>query len=172
MTVDEFVVRHFRGRTLFHFTDTRNLPSIRIHGLLSRRELKERGVGIEAPGGNQWSHDADDRAGLDQFIHLCFFDDHPMDYVAKQAGHIRNSKFLGIHTNILNAPGVKMSLDVSNKAGVEVVDLLEGLSQMDTEVVFKSTDWKDPKIKERLKSAKKYEILVPKAIPRNLIGGL
>ena len=43
-----------RGDYFFHFTDTRNLPLIKQHGLLSMRRLKQEGIST-IPGGNQWS---------------------------------------------------------------------------------------------------------------------
>ncbi len=45
---------------LYHFTDTRNLPLIQqLGGLLPMAELVRRKMQIPAPGGNQWSRDAD-----------------------------------------------------------------------------------------------------------------
>ena len=53
--------------TLYHFTDRRNLKLIReLGGIYSLSRLNEMGVRIPAPGGNQWSHDADVAKGLDQ----------------------------------------------------------------------------------------------------------
>ena len=75
------------GWVFYHFTDTRNLPSIRAHGLLSMRELRQRGI-VVTPGGNDWSLDADQRSGMDGYVHLCFFKGHPMEWLATQDGRI------------------------------------------------------------------------------------
>jgi hypothetical protein len=58
---------------LYHFTDRRNLASIReLGGVYSLVKLNKMGVQIAAPSGNDWSHEADACKGLDQFVHLCF----------------------------------------------------------------------------------------------------
>jgi hypothetical protein len=53
---------------LYHFTDRRNLPNIReLKGLYSLAKLKEMQVAIPNPGGNKWSHDADQSKGMDHY---------------------------------------------------------------------------------------------------------
>ncbi|MBA3243069.1 MAG: DUF4433 domain-containing protein [Acidobacteria bacterium] len=80
MTFDEFMkVVQAKGSHhsyFYHFTDTRNLASIAKYGLLSLRQLSDRGIKVAAPGGNEWSHDADRHKGLDDHVHLCFMDEH------------------------------------------------------------------------------------------------
>ncbi len=76
MDLDDFLAQHVstspQQRHYLHFTDEANLASIRKHGLLSMRQLKQRGIEIPAPGGNQWSQDADAASGMDAYVHLCF----------------------------------------------------------------------------------------------------
>ena len=80
---------------LYHFTDRRNLGSIRKHGgLYCLAELVRLGIKVPAPGGNDWSHAEDKRRGLDGFVHLCFRENQPMEYRAKQEGRIGDSFFL------------------------------------------------------------------------------
>ena len=43
---------------------------------------------------------------------------------------------------------------------------------IDFEVLYTRTDWRDPEIQRRLHQAEKYEILVPKKIPLDLIRNL
>ena len=82
---------------LFHFTDRRNVPMIRdMGGIYPYAELKRRGVQIPAPGGNEWSHDEDGRRGLDEYVHLCFRPNHPMEFAARSEGRIQDSIFLEI----------------------------------------------------------------------------
>lgn len=152
-----------RNRVFYHFTDTRNLPSIRQHGLLSMRELRERMI-IMAPGGNDWSLDADRRSGMDQFVHLCFFEDHPMEYLAKKEGRIERSRFLRIDPCVLTMEGVLISKEVSNKAGAIPRPADEMIGELDLEVIYTRTDWKDAKIQARLRAARKCELLVPRRI--------
>lgn len=157
------------NRHLFHFTDVRNLPSIGQHGLLSLRELRRRGFVIEAPGGNQWSHDADTRLQLDRYVHLCFFDQHPMEYRAREDGRIGDSVFLRVLPQVLEQGGVLFCDDVSNKAGAIVRPLEEIDDHLDHEVIYSRTDWKRPEIRERLNAARKCEILIPDHVPVALL---
>lgn len=172
MTPEEFINEYLGNKFLYHFTDTRNVPSIRQLGLLSARESVARGIQIAASGGNQWSQDADRRSGMDAYVHLSFINDHPMEYLAKQSGQIQQSIYLQISPQILYSEGVLFSPGVANKSGVKPLSLREACEVMDFEVLFKRTEWKNPIIQERRKQAKKYELLVPKEVPLNLILGI
>jgi hypothetical protein len=104
---------------LFHFTDRRNLPMIReLGGLYPYAELRRRGIEIPAPGGNEWSHDADGMQGLDGYVHLCFRSTHPMEFIARAEGRIHDSIFLSVHPDVLQWEGVRFTPDVSNKSRV------------------------------------------------------
>ncbi|WP_404416594.1 DarT ssDNA thymidine ADP-ribosyltransferase family protein [Brevundimonas vesicularis] len=149
----------------YHFTDDRNLPSIREHGLLSMARLRQSGVIVAAPGGNEWSSEADRRSGMDQYVHLSFLDSHPMEYLAKQEGRIIQSKLLKIRPDIIHMDGVRVSLEVSNKAGVVIKPAADALDDIDLEVIYTRTNWKDEAIQKRLKAARLREILVPDHVP-------
>ncbi len=93
---DPFV--QYSVTSFYHFTDQKNAASIRERGgLYSLAALREMGIEIPAPGGNDWSHDADAMKGLDQYVHLCFRPNHPMEYVARQDGRITDPVYLQIH---------------------------------------------------------------------------
>ena len=155
---------------LYHFTDRRNLPLIReMGGLYPLSELIKRQVAVPAPGGNQWSRDADDLKGMGNYVHLCFRNNHPMEFLARQDGRITDTIFLQIHPSVMQIPGVRFTQDVSNKAGVESVPINEAGQLIDFPVLYTRTDWSDPEIQQRLKQAEKYEVLVPACIPINLI---
>jgi hypothetical protein len=157
-------------RMLFHFTDRGNLPSIReLGGLYSLAKLREKGVKIMAPGGNDWSHEADEARGLDKYVHLCFRSNHPMEWVARQEKRITDSIFLQIHPEVLYYDGVGFTDDVSNKAGVQMHSIKEARGFIDFEVLFTRTNWRDPAVKTRLDQAEKCEVLVPNHIPLDLI---
>lgn len=172
MTAERFLAR-YEVRCFYHFTDTRNLDSIRkAKGLLSSAELNRRKIQVPAPGGNDWSHEADERVGVDEYVHLCLFSEHPMEYRAKQEGRILESRFLEINFNVLTFDGIRFTPDVSNKRGVELLTLSEACSTLDFEVIYDRTDWRDPEIKQRRLAAKKYELLIPKCVPLELISGV
>ena len=157
---------------IWHFTDKSNIvPIVKNNGLHSLGELQRKGIAIPAPGGNQWSHDADALKGVQEYVHLAFLDDHPMLYAAKQDGRIKEPVWLKINSSILLAPGVKFTKEVSNKAGVQLLTPEEAAQQIDFEVLFTYMDWKDPEVQARRRLALKSEILVPRHIPLNMILG-
>ena len=154
----------------YHFTDIRNVPLIiESGGLLSMIELRKRGIKVPAPGGNEWSQEADGKAGLDHYVHLCFHRNHPMEFVAREEKRIEQSIFLEIHRDILLVEGVRYSPGVSNKAGMSLHTLEEARGLIDFEVLYTRTDWHVPEIQSRLQSAQKAELLVPKHIPLRYI---
>lgn len=154
---------------LFHFTDTRNLPSIRQSGLLSWAELVRRGIVPEAPGGNDLSHRLDVRKGTADDVHLCLFDDHGMLANARDDGRISESVFLHIDPAVLMAEGVRFTDD--NAAGNDTVvrPLTEIDEFIDHQVVYGWTDWKDADVQAIKQRMKRFEILVPVGIAPNLI---
>jgi ssDNA thymidine ADP-ribosyltransferase, DarT len=162
------ILKKVRGHSFYHFTDTRNLDSIREHGLLSMRELRHRGI-IPITGGNEWSLDADARCGMDAYVHLCFLRQHGMEWRARQDGRIAQSRFLRISPEVLRLPGVLITDEVSNKAGVIPKPADEMIPKLDYEVMYTRTDWKNPAIRARRDKAKLYEILVPSNVPTDYI---
>lgn len=159
-------------RYLYHFTDSSNVSSIAKYGLLSKRRALEKGVEIAVYGGNKWSHDQDARKGLDRFVNLCFTTNHPMLYVARNAGRIKDPKYLVIDPKVVEREGVMIALGVANAKETEILNLEEGVKKMDTEVLYTWTNWKNPEIRERRKVVEKYELLVPNTVPRSLILGI
>jgi hypothetical protein len=156
--------------SLFHFTDRRNLPTIRqLGGLYPLAVLREMKVDVPAPGGNQWSWDADEMKGMDKYVHLCFRATHPMEFRAREEGRIVDSIFLAVHPDILTWDGVRFSPDVSNKSGVPHYPVQEALDLIDFDVLYTRTDWRDPSVQQRLQQAEKCEILVPGLIPLEMI---
>jgi hypothetical protein len=94
-----------------------------------------------------------------------------MHYRATQEGRIVTSTFLKVDPTVILADGVRISLDVSNKSGVEILPAREALDKIDQEVIYSRTQWKDPAIQARLRIAEKYELLIPTSIaPEFLIG--
>ena len=74
-------------RFLYHFTDRRNIPSIKKHGgLLSWYYCHTHGISIPCQGGDYDSRELDKKYGLEDYVRLSFCDDHPMAYRLKQSG--------------------------------------------------------------------------------------
>jgi len=155
---------------LYHFTDRRNLDLIReLGGLYPLAELRRKGITVPAPGGNEWSWDADGIKGFDEYVHLCFRATHPMEFIARQEGRIVDSIFLNVHPEVLQWEGVLFTPDVSNKRGVQAYPIRDAAEMIDYEVLYTRTDWKDANIRQRLLQAEKCEVLVPRSIPLEMI---
>jgi hypothetical protein len=148
---------------LYHFTCKRNLPLIKkLDGLYSTAKLKEMLIEFY-PGGNQWSLDADEMSGMDQYVHLCFATGHPMEKGATDDGRIESLIYLRIDRLILYEPGVRFSAGVSNKSGMSIFTVDEARDQelIDYDVLYKYMPWNDPEVQARRQAAEKCEILVP-----------
>lgn len=75
-------------RYLYHFTDRRNLDSIRRNGgLYSWYYCENHNIDIPYPGGGEQSRSLDRWHGLQDYVRLSFCDDHPMAYRLKLDGY-------------------------------------------------------------------------------------
>ena len=172
MDKSAFIAR-FKISCFYHFTDQRNLPSIRSAGaILSLNALQKRGITPPAPGGNQWSHDADALFGLDDYVCLCLMNWHPMEHAARQQQRVDKTTFLRINPNIIMSDGVRFAPGVSNKSGIPILTFEQAIESMDFAAVYDNLDWKDPEVKARRIAASKYEILIPSAVAISQIEGL
>jgi hypothetical protein len=163
--LEEFITKTLKGRYLFHFTDGRNLPSIKKYGILSSATSEKEKVKVIARGGDAMSLNSAKRLGLDGYVSLSMTDNHPMSYVAERAKRIRDVTYLSIRPEILRVEGTKACLVVANTNGAEILGLEEALERMDLEVLYGWTDWKNPEVKARRQAVRKYEILVPDRVP-------
>lgn len=74
-------------RYLYHFTDKRNIPSIKRHGgLFSWHYCKKNNITISCQGGDYDSQELDKKYGLEDYVRLSFCNDHPMAYRLKLSG--------------------------------------------------------------------------------------
>jgi hypothetical protein len=178
MDLDHFVGRIVKLSTqhqrFYHFTDKKNLPLIREHGLLSTSQLRARDLYDDViTGGDANSLESDRLKGTDQFVCLCLTDSHPMEYVARTGDRKLNPIYLEIDPEVIRLPGAMVTSAPSNQNGVERMEPTVGLDELDLPVVYTWLKWKDAKIMDRLKIARKYEILIPTSIePRYILKGL
>lgn len=81
------VLRENNVRVFYHFTDRKNLKSIKeLGGLYSWYYLKTHNISIPNQGGNSFSQSRDQRFGLQDYVRLSFCEDHPMAYRKRQEG--------------------------------------------------------------------------------------
>lgn len=130
------------------------------------RNARAMGVQVPAPGGNQLSLDEDRRTGMDGYVHLCMTTSHPMAYVARQDGRIKDIVWIKVNPHVIKLPGVMLTDVVSNSAACKPFPATE-IDRLDLEVLYTRTDWRDPAVHARLKLAEKYEVLVPNHIHLN-----
>jgi len=93
---------------LYHFTDSRNINSIKKFGLLSWPLIDS--YGIEAiKGSNPLSREIDKRKGFEEYVRLALKQYHPMLNYCLRDGRIESAIWLTIDEGVLNMPGVYYS---------------------------------------------------------------
>lgn len=171
MPVQAFIDRVRRSRqqqAFYHFTDTRNLPSIRLHGLLSHAELIRRGLN-HVPGGNALSHELDQMHGTDDHVHLCFRANHGMRGQILAEGRIAQACWVRIDPAIILLPEVSVTLDNAAMNGVEPQPLIHALPLLDQQILYDYSDWNDPVMRQRLTASERCELLIPNNVPTRYI---
>jgi hypothetical protein len=169
MDLETFLANHVRTSTqqrrFFHFTDRKNLASIRSHGLLSARELRRLNLFQQvAAGGDANSLASDMAKGIDDYVCLCFTTSHPMQYICRTQRGL-DPVYLHVSPEVIKLPGVMITNAPSNQTGIVPQQASAALDTLDLGVLYKRTDWNNPTVQERLQTAEKYEILVPKRVP-------
>lgn len=167
-----YIKRSVQHRTLYHFTDESNFPSIDARGLLSKETMRQEGWWPHATGGNELSRQLDTKCGIDPYVSLCMTINHRMKYLAQRDGRLPNPRYLKISPNVLTIPGTRIAFGIANSNGVDILPVAEAIDRLDIEVLYTRTDWSDPEVQSRLQEAEKFEVLVPNAVPRKMIVGI
>lgn len=160
----------YRPKCFYHFTDTRNMDSILANdGILSLSEMRVQGVKHPVPSSSESSRVNDSRKGMDRYVHLCFVNENPMEFRAREDGRIIKSVFLQISPAILDVDGILLTAAFANTTGITPVSLDEALNDpnFDFDILYgpngKRKDW------GRYNIAWRYELLVPCRIPLSYI---
>lgn len=167
-----YIKKSGQHRTLYHFTDETNFPSIAAKGLLSKEQMRNEGWWPHATGGNELSRQLDTARGIDPYVSLCMTRNHRMKYLAQRDGRLPNPRYLAISPDVLKIDGTRIAFGVANSTSVDILPVPEAIERLDLQVLYTRTDWSDPEIQARLQTAEKLEVLVPRSIPRNLIVGV
>ena len=97
-------------KSLYHFTDRKNLESIiKYGGLYSWMDCVEQGITIPKPGGDIQSRELDARKGLEYYVRTSFTRNHPMMYQAKNEGRIDDPVILEIDTEVITWRNTRFS---------------------------------------------------------------
>jgi hypothetical protein len=155
----------FNKYLVYHFTDKRNISEIKKQGGILPRSIIQNAY---IPGGNRQSVDMDNNKGMQNYVHLCFLDDHPMEFIARDQGRI-DPIWLKISTDVLDIPGVLYCAGVSNAIDAIYLNAKQAIKIMDFDHLFNYYDFSIENNMELHNQAKKYEILIPTKIPLNYI---
>tara|TARA_Y100000296_G_scaffold32697_1_gene37837 strand:+ start:1034 stop:1555 length:522 start_codon:yes stop_codon:yes gene_type:complete len=158
-------------RRLFHFTDSRNIPSIAGNGLLTTAELRDRGIDT-VTGGDADSLGIDKHKGLDQFVRLSFCRTHPMSHIAQERGSIETVRILTISPDVLLRDGVRIADQVATANEAVIGEPDEMIPKMDLLATYQYLDWKVAENYQRRNAAEKWEALIPGTIEIKDIFGL
>ncbi|WP_151899697.1 DarT ssDNA thymidine ADP-ribosyltransferase family protein [Sulfurimonas hydrogeniphila] len=165
-------LQNYGIKSIWHFTDLSNLESIKKHGVLSLRNIIHNRIDVACYGANELSHNLDISKGLDQFVHLSFIKEHPMQHVKTQNGDIPNPVWLKIDASVLFRNRSIFSDRIANKTGAKIYGDINDLSKyIDLDVLWSRTDWRDPQIQQRRKNAKYGEIMIQDKIDiKDIVG--
>jgi hypothetical protein len=156
---------------LYHFTDVRNLPSIKdLDGIHATARLNEMGVKFYS-GGNELSLQLDRQSEMDQFVHLCFDLRHPMESYIKTRDSEAQVLYLKIDRAILYQDGVRFSTGVANALGAQTFTIEEAQqgNMIDYQVLYTYMPWSDPQVQSRRHAAELCEILVPNYVSMKFV---
>jgi len=145
--------RKYNITSLWHFSDASNLESILKYGLLSLNALAYNNIEPNYSS-SYGSRVKDKKEGFSKYVRLSFVKYHPMYYVAKKEGRIKNPIWIEIDLSVLKKRGVKVSDKIAFSEDANIFSPYK---------IFYNIDFDDlvyGDFEER-KEAGKAEILVP-----------
>lgn len=162
---DFFKIYEFFKRNnlrLYHFTDRKNIESIRkCGGLYSNAELRIRGIKPHYASSDE-SRMNDKRAGLDNYVRLSFVPNHPMLHTALISGRITDPVVIEINPSIALMPNAKYSDRNALKRGARISGDFSNLLNIKTNLFKEGVSYFDLSLDD--KSFFQAEVLVEKRI--------
>ncbi len=167
----ENILREYNIESLYHFTDSSNIASIKEHGgLYSWWTANEKGIFIPKSGGDDLSKSLDERYNLEDYVRLSFTQNHPMMYVAQKNGCILNPIILKIDPQIIFWKDTIFSDMNATKNNHSHGKEFNDFKRIKFDVVTKQSQFDIPEIDKPYYQA---EVMVRKFIPICFIlGGL
>ena len=159
------IIKQKNIKALYHFTDSRNIPSIKSSGnILSQKEITRNNLNVVYASSTE-SRAKDASQGLSDFVRLSFVKSHPMMHTAMTAYGIK-PKNLEINPLVILLPDVLISDQNALARGVKI-----GASATDlANVHFDLFASNYLSLKDTMsKSYYQAEILVPKKIGIEMI---
>ena len=160
------IIKHKGIKALYHFTDSRNIPSIKSHGnILSQNEIQRKKLNVVYASSID-SRTKDTSQGLGDFVRLSFVKSHPMMHTAMTCGRILKPNILEINPLVLLLPEVLISdqnaLTKGAKIGTSAADLANIQFHLFSSNYLSLNDGMS-------KSFYQAEVLVPKKIGNEMI---
>jgi hypothetical protein len=176
---DEFILpkqnwKDFKGilnqkgiNKFYHFTDIANIPSIKKNnGLYSWWRANQLGIDVPMPGGIGFGRELDKLYGLENYVRICFTKNHPMLYVAKKEGRIKNPIILEIDISVAFLQETRFSNMNATKTGHKQGKTLDDLKRIRFDLLKLPNHFDIP---EEDKHFYQAEVLVLEKIPLKYI---
>jgi hypothetical protein len=162
----ELILAEHNIKSLYHFTDLHNIPSIKQNGgLFSYLYCNRNNIGITKPGGNEASRSLDERKQLHNHVHVSFVKLHPMIYIAQKDGRITHPAILEIDPKLIFLSNTKFTTQNAVKNGV----FADGSLDTFKKIQFNLFKRKYLDLTEDEKSYFQAEVLVLQHIPSESI---
>ena len=156
-----FIENNISG--LYHFTDKRNLKSIKEHGALySWQYCETNNIDIPQAGGDELSRSLDRRHGVENYVRLSFTKNHPMMHLAQSQGRIGNSVILEIDPEVIFWQNTKFANKNAARNGVNIGSNLDDFKKIRFKIVKQQNHFN---LAEEDKPFYQAEVLVFEKIP-------
>lgn len=157
------LIRNKSINKLYHFTDRSNIQSIINNGgLCSWHYCEQNRIEIPNPGGDFLSRQLDQRQSLENFVRVSFTRNHPMMYVAKNAGRLNDPVILEINSEVIYWLKTKYSNKNATRNDAHVGGTIEDFKLIKFDVVKQKNHFD---LNDEEKPYYQAEILVFEKIP-------
>ncbi len=145
---------------LYHFSDRRNLSSIKNNGLCSLRHLTQKGISVHHVSSAD-SREIDEYNNLSDYIHLSYERSNPMMHVALAEGRLSDYVIIKVSTDVLFWNETKYTHCNAAKSGAIISDDISYIKQ----IPFKNFHNKRYDSKSQYRDYYMSEVLVKDHIP-------